>query len=169
MPMAGNKMCSLFAISGMPSRVTSLPPFPAGRGSRPPSPALVTESDDPGVELPASVPSPSTTACSMPLASLERPGRNNGLVSVASWPCRPLSTAILNTERDHGPKELPGYDEERGGIAASTTSLSPAISSSGLCAGTCRGRPIAGTPNVSGPHRPPAYHCRHRCRAHTCR
>lgn len=169
MPMAGNKICSLFAISGMPSRVTSLPPLPAGRGPRPPSPAPTAVSDEPGVELPASAPLPSPMAWSMPWASLARSGPSSGLVSVASWPCRPLSTAILNTERNHGPKELPSCDEGRGGMAASTTSLSPAISSSGLCAGTCRGRPIAGTPIVSGPHRPPAYHCRHRCRAHTCR
>lgn len=84
MPMAGNKMCSLLAISGMPSRVTSSPPFPAGRPSGPPSPAPTAVSDEIDVEGLGIVPLPPPAAWAVPLAPLERSGRRSGLASVAS-------------------------------------------------------------------------------------
>lgn len=168
MPMAGNKMCSLLAISGMPSRVTSPPSF----GSRPLSSAPTNASDDPGVEWPASVPLPPPTAWAVPSASLDRSGRRSGLASVASVSCRPLSTAIFNAEEDHESMQLPCNDEEREGTSASTASSSPAISSSGLCArelavaGRLRGRLRLYLRSVSSTG---SSHCRHHCRAHTCR
>lgn len=171
MPIAGNKMCSLLAISGMPSRVTS----PPSSGSRPPPPAPTAVSDDPGVEWPVSVPLPPPTAWAVSSASLERFGRRSGLASVASVSCRLLSTAIFNGEEDHESKQLPCSNEDRGGTAvsaASPTSSSPAISSSGLCArelavaGRLRGRPRLCFRPGSSTGSP---HCRHYCRAHTCR
>lgn len=93
MPIAGNKMCSLLAISGMPSRVTSLLPFCSGRGSQLPSTAVSDESD---VDVPV-----------LPPASSGRSGRRSGLVSVA------LSTDIVKAERNHEPMELPSANQER--------------------------------------------------------
>lgn len=93
MPIAGNKMCSLLAISGVPSRVTSSPPFLSGRGSQLPSTAVSDESD---VDVPV-----------LPPASSGRSGRRSGLVSVA------LSTDILKTERNHEPAKLPSSNQER--------------------------------------------------------
>lgn len=156
MPIAGNKICSLLAISGMPSRVTSSPPFPAGTGSRPPSTAPTAVSGDPGVEHLGSVPLPPKAAW-VQSAPLERSGRRSGLVSLASWSCRLLSTAILNTKRNHEPKKPPSGNQELGGKEASTANLSPAMSSSGLCGREpVRARPIAGGAQMpSGPDRPP--------------